>query len=650
MYNNKNVMIMKKNLFLVALAIVAFASCADDTYVGDNSPTTKIDEVGEKAIEFGFDVSGITRADKVGSDAATTLQNQFIVYGTKHAAAETGAATNDVAVFTNYVVEYGENTAGHTTSNTHNWEYVGKTPYAVAKVSPAVTSQGIKFWDYSAAEGYTFYGIASKADIATNNLVTVTKTTSGSTVYDKGYSVVLKNGAKLDELFVADRTPVAKTDYNKAVTLKFRNFGTRVRVGFYETIPGYKVKIDKFYYADGATTPVTAFATMDDENTTNFAASLQNIDKTATSNTINVSYYNGANGPENQVKLAASTATYNYSLVLGTGINSATELATSSATPTWDTPNSSDNTKGDYTTVYPLEANSNPMLVKVDYTLTAEDGGGETIEVKGANVVVPTQYVQWKSNFAYTYLFKIAPNTNGTTDGTVQGLYPITFDAVTVEVADDKTQETITTFADYSITTYANGSEVTVNDEYKSGETIYIVKTDNASAGAVVAPTAIGTAAGNAQVYTATTTGDDISEATVLANLTGSPNGITLTATTGDEVATLVQKVPAADGTEFDFGSNGAVKFTPSTTSDAIYVYVFTRTAYVAPTYTAVGNAEWAAGTYYFKTSANVYYPAAGINEGNFGNYKANLFTKTADGTAGAYDIKVIKVKGVPAP
>lgn len=626
---------MKQKFFLAAMALVAFASCSDESFVGDNSPNGG--QEGNEAISFGFDMQNVTRADKVGSDAATTLQNQFIVFGTKHASAEDGTTSNDKNVFTNYVVEYAANTAGHTTSNTHNWEYVGKTPYAAAKVSPAVTSQGVKYWDYSAAQGYTFYGIASKADIATNNLVTVKKTTSGSTVYDKGYSVVLKNGAKLDELFVADRLPVAKSDYNKPVTLKFRNFGARVRVGFYETIPGYKVKIDKFYVDGDAAAVVTTFGAMDTENTTNFAAALQNIKTDASSNTITVSYYNGTNGPENQVKLAAGDVTYNYALTLGTGIISDTELNTSAADPTWD------KTDGGYTTVYPLEANSHPMLIKIDYTLTAEDGGGETIKVQGANVVVPTQYVQWKSNFAYTYIFKIAPNTNGTTDGTVQGLYPITFDAVTVEVADDKTQETITNFEDYSITTYANGSKVTDNNEYKSGENIYVVKTNN-STGAVVAPSAIGVAAGNAQVFKATTTGDAISEATVLAKLTGSPNGITLTATTSGEAASLVQKVPAADGTEFDFGSNGAVKFTPSTTSDATYVYVFTRTAYVAPTYAAVGDVAWVAGTYYFRTSENVYYPAAGINADNFDTYKGSLYKQTAAGTAGEYDIKVIKV------
>lgn len=627
-------MMMKKYLFITT-ALLALASCSEDSFVGDNSPNT-IGESATEAINFGFDMQNVTRSgDIVGSSAAVKLQNEFLVYATKHISAEAADATNDMAVFTNYKVGYTENSAGHTTSNTNNWEYVGLTPYDVAKVSPAATQQTIKYWDYSAANGYTFYGIASKNDI-TNNKVTVTKTTTGTTVYDKGYSVVVKSGADLSKLYIADRLPVAKTDYNKPVTLKFRNFGTQVRVGFYETIPGYKVKIDKFYTDADASAAVTTFTPMVDANTTKFAAAMQNIKTDATSNTIAVTYYNGTNGPENQVKLGATTVEYSYALTLGAGVVSATELATSAATPTWDKEG------GAYTTVYPFEANANPMLVKVDYTLTAEDGSNEVIHVTGANVVVPTQYVKWKNNFAYTYIFKIAPNTNGTTGGTVQGLYPITFDAVVVDVQDNKTQETITTFEDYSITTYANGSNVTVNNEYKAGENIYVVKTDNSN-GAVVAPTAIGTEANNVQVYTATTTGDAISEATIKAKLTGSPNGITLTAVVPAAALVADGKVPAADATNYEFGSNGAVKFTPG--AAGTYVYVFTRTVHVAPTYEAVGEGTFNGGTtYYFKTSENVYYPAAGISAENFATYKANLYTQTEAGTPGVYDIKIINV------
>ena len=626
-----------KRIYLLATALAALVSCTSDDFMGDSPGTQTVEETTGEGISFGFDFQNVTRAgDLVGKDAATKLQNQFIVYGTKHESAEVGAATNDEVVFKNYVVEYDENTAGKTTSNTHNWEYVGKTPYAADKVSPAITTaQGIKYWDYSAANGYTFYGIAAKADIATNNKITIVKTTTGSTVYDKGYSVTLLSGAELDNLYVADRKPVAKSDYQKPVTLTFRNFGARVRVGFYETVPGYKVKIDKFYYDADAEEAVTGFAPMVDDNTTNFAASLQNLNK-AESQTIAISYYDNTDASiENHVKLTPSTAKYKYTLTLGTGVVSAEELAITSATPTWD------QTAGAYTTVFPFEGNTNPMLIKMDYTLTAEDGS-ETIKVKGANAIVPTQYVQWKSNFAYTYIFKISSNTNGYTGETTDpaGLFPITFDAVVVDVADDKTQETITTFADYSITTYANGSKVTENGEYKVGEDIYVVKVNNAT-NEVLTHTFIGEAGNCVNVYKVTSAGGEpINEATVLARKTGSPNGLTLEAVSG---ADFVTYVPAADGTYYNFGYKGAVKFTPGTTGS--YAYISTRQAYVGPTYEAVGDAAYSSTTtYYFKTTANVYYAASGINAGNFASYKDNLYTKTAAGTPGLYDIKVINV------
>lgn len=630
---------MKKKFFFAAVVLVALASCANEEIIGD-SPTPNPEKASD-AIVFNSGAFKITRAgDLVGEAAAEKLNNKFVVYGIKHAAAEVGAATNDEIVFQNYGVVYTANSAGTTASNSQNWEYVGKSSYDA--VSPKVSTQAIKYWDYSAAQGYTFYGIAADEDMSeATPKVTVTKITSGTTVYDKGYSVVVKSGANLNKLFVSDRTPVVKNDYNKPVLLKFRNFGARVRVGFYETIPGYKVKIDNFYIDDDADAVVTTFGAMEDAQTT-FAASLDNISKAA-DNTLTVSYYNATDASiENHAKLTPSTATYNHSLVLGGNIVSATELATSTALPTWDT------SGGTYTSVFPYEQNANPMLVKVDYTLTAEDGAGETIKVTGATAVVPTQYVQWKSNFAYTYIFKISDNSNGYTGETTDpaGLYPITLDAAVIAVEDDKTQETITTFSDYSITTYANGSKVTTNNEYLHGEDIYVVKTNN-STGAVVAPSAIGVAAGNAQVYTVTTTGTEgISEATVLARLLGSPNGITLTATSGGAAASLVAdgKVPAADGTDFDFGAKGAVKFTPG--SAGTYVYVFTRTAYVAPTYASANSATYSASTtYYFKTTSDVYYTAPGINEDNFDANKANLYTQTDAGTAGAYDIKIIKVQ-----
>lgn len=98
-------------------------------------------------------------------------------------------------------------------------------------------------------------------------------------------------------------------------------------------------------------------------------------------------------------------------------------------------------------------------MIKCDYTLTAEDGHGETINVTGATAAIPAAYSKWEPNTRYTYLFKISENTNGTTGGSDDpaGLYPITFDAAVTEMTD-KTEGTTTTFTAPSITTYQKGS------------------------------------------------------------------------------------------------------------------------------------------------------------------------------------------------
>ncbi len=106
------------------------------------------------------------------------------------------------------------------------------------------------------------------------------------------------------------------------------------------------------------------------------------------------------------------------------------------------------------------------LNLKVDYTLLSTDGSTETITVTGANAKVPKEYASWKSGYAYTYIFKISQNTNGLTNPSAgpAGLWPITFDAVVMNDEVDGVQETITTVATPSITTYAKGVVVTGNN------------------------------------------------------------------------------------------------------------------------------------------------------------------------------------------
>ena len=624
---------MKKNLFLLAaMAIVAFASCTSDGIAG--SPTDISTEEGvSPAIVFSGGSSAITRASLYGSDAASKLGGKFVVYGTKHSTAEDMAAGNDLVVFNNFQVEYAASSAGLTGSNSSDWEYVGKQAYDATP-----TSQGIKYWDYSATAGHTFYAFSSP-DItypqdATNDKVVVTKVTADETsLYNKGYQVTVKTDADLQKLYFSDRLPVAVSAYDKTVTFNFRNLASMVRFGFYETIPGYTVKIDRVYVDDDADAPVTTFAAMKDSKSDGFYASLQHVKRTA-DQTLNVTYYDNTDATiENTPKVSNPAAGYDYTLKIGDGTGLFnTELGTTSSAPTWAVAG------GAYTTVYPFDGNTNPLLLKLDFTMTAEDGSNDVIRVRGARAIIPAEYVKWKGNSAYTYIFKISDKTNGTT-GAVdengdptdpEGLKPITFNAVTVDVTEEK-QETISSVSTNSITTYAQGA---IADEYTADSPIYTV-ISNASTGAVITPTALGDAAGEAQVYKLNKAA---TEAEVFAQLTGSPMGITMTA----ETTTRETTVPLVGGSTATISN---VKFTPSAAA-TYYAYVYTTTAYVAPTYEVQTSGTYdSSATYYMQSGSGAYFAVPVTNATSFDANKTKLYLQTAAGTPGVYDIKIIKVQ-----
>ena len=356
-----------------------------------------------------------------------------------------------------------------------------------------------------------------------------------------------------------------------------------------------------------------------------------------TDQTLNVTYYDATDPTiENRPKFSNPSADYAYTLKLGSGsglLN--TTLGTSANAPTWD------NGEGAYTAIFPFEDNTNPLLLKLDFTLTSEDGQNEVIHVRGARAIIPKQFVQWKSNFAYTYIFKISDKTNGTT-GDVdangdpitdpEGLKAITFDAIVVDVAEEL-QQTITTFSTNSITTYSGGAII---DEYKTGNPIYVVVSDQTTHN-VIEPSAIGDTDGNAQVYKLSKA---VSEAEVLAKLTGSPiDGLTLTALS-TPAASIEENIPLVDGTNPAIDN---VKFTPS--ASGYYAYVYTTHKYVAPTYAIQTSGTYdSSKTYYMLSGSGAYYPVSVTTEAAFNENKSKLYLQTAAGTPGVYDVKIIKV------
>ena len=109
------------------------------------------------------------------------------------------------------------------------------------------------------------------------------------------------------------------------------------------------------------------------------------------------------------------------------------------------------------------------------------------------------------------------------------------------------------------------------------------------------------------------------------------------------ETATLGTSISLADGSTPAISN---VKFTPATAGT--YVYVYTTTKYVAPTYVNQSAGTYdSSKTYYMKTVNNVYYAVTVASATAFDEHKAQLYVidSTAPGTPGKYDVKVIKVQ-----
>ena len=601
---------MKKNYLFLATAAVLMASCANDDFSGDNtsSPT------GTGAIAFNMNTPAMSRATESGQNAATKLGNEFIVWGEKNEGSDSSAGISDLAnnsnvVFENYRVSYS-GTANSTTSNTNGWEYVGITPYnsngsyssgdgseATAKVSPSIyasesSKQTIKYWD-DEASSYTFTAVSAKQSDIKKQLVKITKNYSQSTAATKGYTIELGSDASTGNIYYADRNNVTKTDgkfSHKPVTMTFRNFQSKIRFGIYETVPGYKVVITGIKYG-GAERKGTS--TDGDK----YFGVEGNFIKAGDNTKYKVTYVaSGSNQNRAQVELvSADNVTPAHSDTLQTGgqnwlstswtnttTNNCVGEAANDPTYDWTTGSGSSEVKGAYTSILPNPSNSKELKLTIKYDLYSEDTG-EKISVDYKTVTVPAEYCQWKSNYAYTYLFKISDKS--------AELYPITFDACVV-TEDNGNWESITEVSEPSITTFAVTSTsdktiVTGKNEYEAGNIIYATVYDGTSLATL--------SSDNTKLYTVTATGTQIiSEASVAnclvngtknqeANPTtwtataGTNNVLTVTLKSYTAASDLLNKVPSEDGNDVTLAESDkkALKWTAE--SGTTYAIEFTK-------------------------------------------------------------------------
>ena len=634
-----------KRYYLLAAAAIVLAGCSNNEFVGEDSGTAQQSAKGQ--IAFSSTLPANTRA-WYGADAAGKLNNKFIVSGFNGAQSTDAVATT--TVFDNYSVEWTANTAGTTASNTADWEYVGKTPSGNATVKGPQT---IKYWNYSAgqydfiaystgtAEAVTGDGAVADGKVKVSAIAAPTK--------DKPAAYTIQGAtADLAKCYISDLVTAynpeqtGKPKFGDRVQFNFRNLATKVRVALYETVPGYSVK-DVRFYADDNT------AASKDISVT--AATLYPTDKFATSGTLTVSFptvgtdnisksdYNKAHvavaADKDKTEASHAFGNLNYvnsddNRLVKTGEGEVNNIYLGTTLP--KASYAGESTSDYYQTMLPNETGST-LTLRVNYTLVSNDGSKEEINVYGAKAIVPAVYAQWKSNYAYTYVFKISDKTNGKTGlgkDDPEGLFPITFDAMITDVQNGN-QATVTTVATPSITTYQKGHDPKATDEYSAAKgDIYVMVEDK---------TDLGT---KGQLYTVT--GTAISEATVHDALTigaggsgkASRNGITLTDATSDATITAI---PGVDGNDISVAAGAAAKFTPE--KDKTYAYAYKVSDGTATElHTAVTlNDESAPSDFTTK-----YYTDQKCENPATDYVKGTTYYQKVTNTGATYAVKVIKV------
>ncbi len=348
-------------------------------------------------------------------------------------------------------------------------------------------NQYLRYWDLAYAKT-NFYCYAPY-----NKNVTFTHTTGGNSTmtfpttairdgYDEPQNTEYANYSRtLGEYMYAGKqaTNSAKAD----VTIPFKHMGAQLFIRFYEDIPGYKVELIELNGDNG---------TMKTGLSGDILSGIQATP--ATVPTSGTTYGNGTyyttQGATVTFAEADATATYEAkwdgsttktnTTPLMFKIPQTTALSTSSVAPanlTAFTASKGNTTSHNVikekvstgtqeysyspTIYYPVAqptTSKTGLTFHVSYRIIAEDNG-EVITVHNATVHVPykgsatvggtaasDEYITvWQPNVKYTYTFKITTGSTGTTDpgttidptdptpSTTKSLYPIVFDAATIE-------------------------------------------------------------------------------------------------------------------------------------------------------------------------------------------------------------------------
>ena len=329
------------------LTMICFASCSkDDDVVNPEKPET----TDNKPISFSgsmLEGQSVTRASGLEDK-----QTSFTVYGYKNDAFDSGtnSYTSYQTVFPGFIVNWTDNSAYTTTSNTSDWEYVGIT-----------SDQTIKFWDFGAS-AYRFFGYAlgkATEDPATS-IVPVTVNASSSPVtlsatVDASTDASIIAAPYFTRLWFStgNSTVYPNKMFGQPVILEFLKPFARVRVMF-TFVEG--VQIQHSSLADISFKPADATKQIPQKGTVTATYPLTGTETTETISAVPTDY------------LAAITQDY------------------------WE---GTDGDPAHLTWYSVLPAVQDTYIMSVN------------VEGEAKTTYVPGEYMDWKAGYEYTYIFKI---------------------------------------------------------------------------------------------------------------------------------------------------------------------------------------------------------------------------------------------------
>ena len=333
---------------LIALIFV-LASCSTDSEPGTEAASGKPNAtLPQTAIAFGSEIDEgqtVTRATSLKEKATT-----FTVYGFKNTDYDTGSNSYTAyqTVFPGYTVNWKANSAGTSTTNTHDWEYIGQQ-------ASGKTVQTIKFWDWG-AKAYRFFGVT--ATNATESVVTIDDSYQACQLTFSVDATNPSTAPYYSHLWFSDGSDPQKP-FGKNVQLEFLQPLSRVRFMY------------KYVSArEGASMGKQSFKPTD--NT-----------KIVRSGDVTVTY--PLTGTETQESITITKGTTD----LADGFTEDYEPDLEHYPKDY-----SDKAPDGWYTVLPNTAQGS-------YTLT--------VNVNGTSkpATVPAEFMQWKPGYQYTYVFKI---------------------------------------------------------------------------------------------------------------------------------------------------------------------------------------------------------------------------------------------------